>query len=69
MDEYIICPKCKRGRAEYIGNGWYQCLWRDCHRQCECYPTRFRKEDAGKIDPNKYKKFRDSIKIKRSIMD
>lgn len=29
----------------------------------------FRKSEAGKIDPNKFKKFRDSIKIKKSICD
>ena len=58
----MICPKCEH-LAEHIGNDWYTCLWRDCSQQ------NFHLVDAGKIDPNKFKAFRDSIKPKTTMCD
>lgn len=63
MSEYVICPKCNRGKAQNIGSDYYECLWDSCVEKCNI-PFRFHKSEAGKIDPNKFKKFKDSLKIK-----
>ena len=58
------CPKCKRYNAmEHRGNGFLYCIWRDCGYMV--YIDNWRKP---KINLDRYKKFRDSIKIKTSII-
>jgi len=70
VDDYIICPKCERGGAQHVGYDYYECLWRDCSGVGMCGVSfKFHISKAGKIDPNKFKKFRDSIKIKKDICD
>ena len=65
MSEYLTCSKCKRYDAlEHRGNEFYYCLWFDC-----LYMTHIDDYKEPKINLNRFKKFRDSIKIKTSIME
>lgn len=55
----LRCPKCDRFGVERRCE-LYQCIWRDCLWQDTVYTE-------PKINPNKFKKFRDSIKPKTKI--
>lgn len=59
MSNRLTCPECKRLDAmEHRGNGFYYCLWRDCH-----YMVDIRKYKEPKIKFH-FEKFRKSLKPK-----
>jgi len=61
--ELLTCPECKRYEAmEHRGNGFYYCLWRDCLNMIH-----IRDWKEPKINLDRYKKFRDSIKKKTHL--
>lgn len=63
MNEYLTCPKCKRYDAmEHRGNGFYYCLWMDCLNMINISNYK-----EPKINLNRYKEFRNTIKAKTTI--
>jgi len=65
INEYLTCPQCKRYNAlEHRGNGLFYCIWNDCY-----YMTHISEYTEPKINLNRFKKFRDSIKVKTSVME
>jgi len=63
MCQYLTCPKCKRYNAmEHRGNGFFYCIWKKCSHMINIANYK-----EPKINLNRFKKFRDSIKIKTSM--
>ena len=56
----LLCPKCKRFGMNHEGNGFLYCAWRDCG-----YMVHIDKYKEPTIRFDKFKKFRDSIKLKK----
>lgn len=67
-EDNIRCPKCRRFGMSSEGSSctriFLRCMWHDCG-----YVVPFDEYKEPKSDPNSFKKFRKTIKVKHSVMD